>query len=105
MPNDYYPAPEEGTEPSSTIPPPKDEQGDTEEGASALLPKSVLGGQDFKPGEEVVLQIKHVYSDEVEVAYAPKKPEEKTKSTMSPDEEIDMMDSAKPAPQMGMAGA
>lgn len=38
--------------------------------ATALLPKSVLGGKEFKPGEEVVLKIVHIYEDEVEVEYA-----------------------------------
>ncbi len=43
--------------------------------ATALLPKTVLGGKEFKPGEEVVLKIVHVYEDEVEVAYATEHPE------------------------------
>ncbi len=43
--------------------------------ATALLPKSVLGGKEFKPGEEVVLEIVHVYEDEVEVKYAKEHPE------------------------------
>lgn len=37
---------------------------------TALLPKSILGGKEFKPGEEVVLKIVHIYEDEVEVEYA-----------------------------------
>ena len=56
-------------------PAPKDEEaaGDDEgkmEGTTALLPKSILAGKEFKPGEEVVLKIVHIYGDEVEVAYA-----------------------------------
>jgi hypothetical protein len=46
------------------------------EGETALLPKSILGGKDFKPGEEVVLKIVRMHDDEVEVAYAPAKPGE-----------------------------
>lgn len=41
-----------------------------EEGETALLPKSILAGKEFKPGEEVVLKIVHIYDDEVEVEYA-----------------------------------
>lgn len=46
----------------------KDEQ--EPEGETALLPKSILAGKEFKPGEEVVLKIVHLYDDEVEVEYA-----------------------------------
>lgn len=61
---------------------------DTEENEStALLPKSVLGGKTFKPGEEVVLEIVHVYEDEVEVKYAKEKPEGETE----PEEETEDM--------------
>lgn len=71
MADDYYAAmdePGEATEP----------QGEESEGATALLPKTVLGGKDFKPGEEVVLKITHVYEDEVEVEYATEKPKAET---------------------------
>src|SRR5574342_131837 len=50
--------------------------------ATALLPKSILGGKEFKPGEEVVLQIKAVYDDEVEVAYAKEKKDDKEDMSM-----------------------
>lgn len=68
-PGDTEEAPETGTDTEETS-----EKEDTGE-ASALLPKSVLGGKEFKPGEEVVLKIVHVYEDEVEVSYASEKPE------------------------------
>jgi hypothetical protein len=38
-----------------------------------MLPKEILMGKDFKVGEEVVLQIKAIHGDSVEVAYAPEK--------------------------------
>lgn len=44
--------------------------------ATALLPKSILAGKEFKPGDEVVLEIVHLYEDEVEVKYAKEKPGE-----------------------------
>lgn len=39
----------------------------------AILPKSILAGKDFKPGEEVVLKIVEIHDDEVVVEYAPEK--------------------------------
>jgi len=49
-----------------------DEQ-DTDEkmdGPTALIPKTLLAGKEFKPGEEVVMKIVHDHGDEVEIAYA-----------------------------------
>lgn len=37
---------------------------------TAELPKSVLGGKEFKPGEEVVLQVVQVMDNSVLVKYA-----------------------------------
>ena len=39
-------------------------------GESALIPKSLLAGKDFEPGEEVVFQIVKMHGDEVEIKYA-----------------------------------
>lgn len=73
MPDNYYnenpggdmvPAGPDATPPAGS-PGEKEEYGET-----ALLPKSILGGKEFKPGEEVVLEIVHIYEDEVEVKYA-----------------------------------
>jgi len=89
----YYPEPDgapSGSMKESDAPTERDES--EAEGSTALLPKTVLGGKEFKPGEEVVLKIVHVYEDEVEVEYA-SEPEEKgkpSKPPMSADEEIDM---------------
>lgn len=79
-----YPA----TEDAAENPNPESESDGKDEGATALLPKTVLGGKDFQPGEEVVLEVVHVYEDEVEVKYASEKP--KSKSTM--DESMGKMD-------------
>lgn len=45
------------------------DDGDT----TALLPKSILAGKEFKPGEEVILRIVHDYGDQIEVEYATEK--------------------------------
>lgn len=45
-------------------------KGATEGGESALIPKSLLMGKDFNPGDEVVFKIVHIYEDEVEIQYA-----------------------------------
>lgn len=50
---------------------PKKDEGAT----TALLDKSILGGKDFKVGEEVVLKIVAMHDNEIEVAYA-SEPEE-----------------------------
>jgi len=37
---------------------------------TAVLPKSILAGKEFKPGDEVVLKIVSLHDDEVVVEYA-----------------------------------
>lgn len=80
---------EEESTPTTSEPMPHEsdsgEESETEE-STALLPKTILGGKEFKPGEEVVLEIVHVYEDEVEVKYASEKPEGETE----PEGEEDM---------------
>lgn len=49
----------------------KEEQ--SEESPKGLLPKSILMGKDFKPGDEIVLKIDAIHDDEVEVSYASEK--------------------------------
>ena len=63
------------------------------EGHTELVSKKLLGlkeDEEANEGDEFVLQVVKDYGDEVECKYAPKKPE--TKSEMSPNEELDMMD-------------
>src|SRR5690348_9477631 len=49
---------------------------DKEEGKSYLLPKAVLEGKEFEPGDEVVLRIVAMHDDQIEVQYAPAKEQE-----------------------------
>ncbi len=65
----------------------KDEKPEVE-GHTELVSKKLLGGKDFKPGEEVVLKVVRDYGDEIEVSYAPEKPKGKG---MSEDEELDAL--------------
>ncbi len=59
---------------------------------SALIPTALLAGKDFKPGDEVVFKIVHMYEDEVEIEYAKDDSDnDKGKSTM--DESMEKMDS------------
>lgn len=51
-----------------------DEEDSGEE--SALIPKSLLAGKDFEPGEEIVFQIVKMRGDEVEIRYAKEKPDD-----------------------------
>lgn len=79
MSNDYYAdaapapaaAPAEDTEAPDAAP-----EGDQEEAGdsqTAEIPKGVLGGKEFKPGEEVVLEVVQVNEDSVLVRYASEK--------------------------------
>ena len=78
---DYFAdAPESKGEERST--PEHDEQ-DEEQGETAILPKSILGGKEFKPGDEVVLKITAMHDDSVEVSYASEKGEEKGQEEMA----------------------
>lgn len=66
------------------------------ESPSALLPKTILGGKKFEVGDEVVLRIKADHGDEVEVEYAPEKPEGEGESE-SGASELDRMDRETPS--------
>lgn len=95
MPESLYP--EVGGSREATGPEEGQENEHDESGETALLPKSILAGKEFRPGEEVVLTIVRVHDDEVEVEYASEKPETENKSEgMSADEEIDGMAMDKP---------
>lgn len=88
MPYNTKPAPPEdmftdGPEPAAPKTAETDEPG---ENHTAVLPKSILAGKDFKPGEEVVLKIVAIHDNDVEVEYAPEKGSEETKA--EPEEEV-----------------
>lgn len=74
MPEDYYndAPPAAQAQPDAAAPP--QEQGGSEQ--TALIPKALLAGKDFKPGDEIVLKINAMHGDSVEVSYAPEKGEE-----------------------------
>lgn len=61
--------------PPAAPPSAPEKDNESEEGETALLPKSILAGKKFEVGEEVVLKIVHEYDDEIEVAYATGKDE------------------------------
>lgn len=71
MPENYYADAEmpqaQSAAPQSESEPEMEDQGDSE---TAVLPKSVLGGKEFKPGDEVVLEVTQVNEDSVVVRYA-----------------------------------
>ena len=43
---------------------------------TALIPKTLLAGKEFNPGDELVLKIVAMHGDEVEVAYATEEKDE-----------------------------
>ena len=75
MPDNYYP--ESGDEAAPSQPagedgaiPKSEEKPDENNEQTALIPKGLLAGKDFEPGEEVVFKIVKMHGDEVEIAYA-----------------------------------
>ncbi len=77
----YDQDPREGGEPK-----PKSEEG---EGPTALIPKSLVPG-DVQPGQEIVLVVKAVHEQEIEVGYAPEKKETAPASSPDPLEDDNM---------------
>lgn len=64
--------PETESDADETETPQSDESEDKDdqaEGETALLPKSMFGGEPPKPGDKCTFTVKHVYSDEIEVEY------------------------------------
>ena len=53
-----------------------DSKEEMDESPKGLLPKSILMGKEFKPGDEIVLKIDAIHNDEVEVSYATGKGDE-----------------------------
>jgi hypothetical protein len=85
-----------GDEPKPNQAPPKSIDEQEAEAPTALIPKSLLAGKKFNPGDEVVLQIVAEHGEEVEVKYAPEKPEEdetKPETETSTDPELASMNS------------
>lgn len=95
MAEDYYDEEAMNLEESSDAPE-ASQRGATEGGESALLPKSLLMGREFNPGDEVVLKIVHIYEDEVEVQHATEEPEE--------EESTPMMDAESQMDEMAVSG-
>lgn len=78
----YYPSNDATDDPmaSNDSPPPADETENNDEkgaGESALIPKSLLAGKEFNPGDELVLKIVALHGDDVEVEYATGKDDSK----------------------------
>lgn len=57
-------------EPSPSAEKPHEEEKDESQAPTAEIPKALLGGKEFKPGEEVVLRVVQVNEDSVLVEYA-----------------------------------
>ena len=44
-----------------------------EGGPTAVIPKSLLAGKEFKPGEEIMFTINSIHGDEVVISYSEEK--------------------------------
>lgn len=61
---------------------------------TALIPKSLLMNKDVDVGDQVILDVVHVYDDEVEVAYMTKDKKDEDEEDKEPmDEANDKLDS------------
>ena len=93
---DYYSSDEAApSEAQGEVPEEKGKENESEQ-TTALIPKALLAGKDFKVGDEVIFKITHMYEDEVEIEYATEeKKDEKPKSTMD-EADANMEKMAKP---------
>lgn len=57
---------------------PHDEEAEHESKQTVLLPKSILQGKPFKPGDEVVLKIEEMYEEDFSASYAEEPAKEST---------------------------
>lgn len=81
---------EEPSSSSSESSKPDEKEKDVED-HTELVSKKLLGGKEVKEGDEIVVQVVKDYGDEVEVRYAPAKPDNKEPHGMSEDEELSML--------------
>ena len=58
---------------------------------SALLPKSLFGGKEPKPGEEFVFKVVQVHGEEVEVEYATGSEKKDSENMAAADSKMDAM--------------
>jgi hypothetical protein len=71
---DYFADAPASQKKQGTKPPGEGDEESKEEGEygeTAVIPKALLGGKEFKPGDEMVVQIVAVHGDRVEIKYAP----------------------------------
>jgi hypothetical protein len=88
---DNYPSDSAAPSDTSESPPESiDEQEAADASKTILAPKAALGDMT-KVGDECMMRVVADHGDEVELEYSTKEKENKQES-MSPDEELDMMD-------------
>lgn len=75
----------DGAPPEGAAGPKESEQAG--DGQTAILPKSILAGKEFKPGEEVVLKIVAIHDNDVEVEYATEEGSKEEEAGETPKEE------------------
>jgi len=100
MAADYFGDSEDAAPSGAQDTPDKAEAHEDESGETALIPKALLAGKEFKPGEEMVVEIVHVYEDEVEIKYA----SEKKREDKKPSSQMDQADGAMEKMAKPMAG-
>lgn len=96
--NDYYSDAAPSPEAAPATAPESAEPEEASENQTAVLPKAVLGGTDFKPGEKMILEVVEVMEDSVLVRYPTE--EEVDEETEEPMAEPEATEPAA-APAMG----
>ena len=69
-----------------------------DDGSTAMIPKTICPGMEFKPGDEIVLKVKSLRGDMLEVEYAPEHDQEhemNDQEMQNPSEEVKSMPSDK----------
>lgn len=79
-----------GDEPAPTKNKPQSVDEQEKDNPSALIPKSLLAGKKFNPGDEIVLEIVAEHGEEVEVKYASEKPDKESETKPEPEQDSDL---------------
>lgn len=84
MPDNYY---DDGGAGGAPAQPGADKAPDEQAGGNtALLPKSLFGGKELKPGDTVTLKVSQVHEDEIAVEVAESEPAEQPQEQSQPSE-------------------
>jgi len=88
--------------PAPEAPPAESEESGSYEGEQAIIPKSILSGKDYAPGDTVVLKIVSMDGDEVVVEASSEEPETEMEEEMPAETGGGMEPATMPGEMAGM---